>query len=750
MDAECDVYTDMSVFGATKRLFASRPFGQTLFDVFALNKGTMCTALSDEQTRVISSGLAHHFGINQMGKAAKRWPDCLQLALSNRRVQKAFLSEHSPDRLQFLQDQLERFTSNSESTFIGAVHQTTGPQVRGIALRNGDSTPLKLDFYINGIAAGCALADQINREVGEHTSSSGLVAFEHTLDIAEAMDNLKDAVLHVFDHHTGTLVCPPKEICLKPQYGAALLARTAHIVEELQNAAQTSDNTEILPALNALRNRLPALEQLSTFSLDQYDLYQQIYSVGMPPARTQNHDVNIGIIIEDNDPNTANQIRASLTAQSHKKFTVLNAAPKNPTSFDLLITLTAGDILDPNALAWFAATSNAHPDAMIIRASSDVIDAEGTHSNPHFIWQFDPLLLAQNPAYAHAFAVKPGALGDETIKPATLWQKVYDTFGDKGFAVIDAPIWSHATAPEDIINPLPLKAPLAGNKLAIIIPTKDALELLKPCVESLLNTLAHTVDTEIIIVDNNSEASETKQWFAEIEQNASKMAPTIRVVEDTQPFNWASINNNAAAQTDADYLLFLNNDTLAIDKGWDSSLRSLLEMDGTGIVGAKLLYEDDTIQHAGVILENNGLAVHEGAGETSTDTGYANRNKLTRRCSAVTGAFLACTKENFDAVGGYDGEKFAVTFNDIDFCLTMNAAGHQCIYSPLITFYHLESKTRGYDGVSTEKAARAKAEHETLRTKWQATIPDDPWYPAVFNDTEGKPFTLLRTPKRNQ
>lgn len=746
LKAECDIYADMSFFGALKRILASRSFGQTLVDPFVIGKSTMRLSLNNEQSGIIADGLKHQLGVSVNKKTSGHWPHCLVDAMESSRFQKAFLSAHSIDTFTFLKDHLKTHTASNDDPYVGAVHQATGKHVRGIAFCSNQSGPLTINFHVNGKPAGSTIANQVNREIGEHLSNDGLVAFESTLALPDNMPDSGEAVLHVFDSETGTLICPPKEILVKPQYGAALLARISHAVDALHNTHNTHD--EVKAALEEISGRLPAIEQLSALSLEDYDLYTRIYTPGSPSANGDN--LKIAALIEGDNETDVKLTVNSIRAQTHKNFEIVNKDPGSHVDYDLIINICAGDVLNRYAFAWFAATAKTNPDARIIRASYDTIDNSGKRSNPYFTWQFDPLILAQDTSYACAFAVRVTAdeLPRNDQSAHMLWQQVLDNHGESAFATISPVIWSLSKPNNASPKPLPIEKPDDTEKLAIIIPTKDALGLLKPCIESLRKTLSLPATTEIIIVDNNSEEIETKEWFKTITQEATPHSPAIRVIEDKQPFNWAAINNKAAQATDADYLLFLNNDTLAIEKGWDTALRALLITQGVGVVGAKLLYEDDTIQHAGVILDSSSLALHEGTGADASDAGYAKRHRLTRRCSAVTGAFLACRSETFNQLNGFDAENFAVTFNDIDFCLRMNAKGHHCIYSPLITFYHLESKSRGYDGITPDKAKRANEEHEKLRIKWQTSLPQDPWYPDAFETKGHRPFTVLRQPKQ--
>jgi GT2 family glycosyltransferase len=283
------------------------------------------------------------------------------------------------------------------------------------------------------------------------------------------------------------------------------------------------------------------------------------------------------------------------------------------------------------------------------------------------------------------------------------------------------------------------EAPLDQTRAAVIVPTRDRLDLLQPCISSLIGSRrANRTDFEILIVDNESSDTDTIAYMKSVESDG------VRVISSPGDFNWSGINNFAASQTDADVLIFLNNDTMVLSEDWcDELCRHALRPD-VGAVGARLLYEDGTIQHAGTLLGVGGIAGHEGVGELASSGGYFDRNALVRRVSAVTGACLATRADVFRSVGAFDAVNLAVAYNDVDYCLRLGAAGYAVIYNPYCIFYHFESKSRGFD-VAPEKAERARRERVWFENRWKGRLSADPFYNAHF-ELSVRPFSQLKAP----
>ncbi len=263
-------------------------------------------------------------------------------------------------------------------------------------------------------------------------------------------------------------------------------------------------------------------------------------------------------------------------------------------------------------------------------------------------------------------------------------------------------------------------------KITVIIPTRDKVEVLKKCLDSIvMKTTYHNY--EICVVNNQSEEKRTLDYFEEI----SKF-DNLKIVDYNFPFSFSTLNNFAAKKSSAEYLLFLNNDTEIITPNWLEEMLAVAEKKGVGIVGAKLYYPNNTIQHAGAILGVGDFAGHVFVQKPRTDPGYFYRLITPQNYRAVTGACLLLKKELFEKVGGFE-ENLPIAFNDIDLCLKIYQMGYRVVWTPYAELYHYESLTRGLDTTS-EKAKRLKKEGEFCREKWQKLLKEeDPYFNQAIN-----------------
>ena len=257
--------------------------------------------------------------------------------------------------------------------------------------------------------------------------------------------------------------------------------------------------------------------------------------------------------------------------------------------------------------------------------------------------------------------------------------------------------------------------------VSIIIPTKDHIEDLKKCLESLKKS--NYSNYEVILAENNSEKKETFAYYKKVIKEDRR----IRVLVWEGDFNYSAINNAAVELAKGDLVLCLNNDTEFMHP---NALRELVisaVKPGVGASGAMLYYGDKTIQHAGVIIGMGGFAAHALWSLTDRDEKYYPFSLCEREVSAVTGACLMVRKSVYIEVGGM-GEDFVVALNDIDFCLKIRAAGYKILFNPYAKLFHYESKSRGYEDTA-EKQERFQAEITKLQTKWEEEIKaGDPFY----------------------
>lgn len=259
--------------------------------------------------------------------------------------------------------------------------------------------------------------------------------------------------------------------------------------------------------------------------------------------------------------------------------------------------------------------------------------------------------------------------------------------------------------------------------VSIIIPTKDQTELLRNAVDSILEKTSYS-NYEIIILNNNSTSEQLPNFLQEYTQ---RFPDKVRAVDAHFPFNFSKLMNLGASLSAGKYLLLLNNDVEVIDEHWLTHMVSYAQQGHIGAVGARLLYPDDTIQHAGVIIGLGGIAGHAFTGQYRDEPGYFNLIQSVTNFSAVTAACLMVKKSLFDEVGGMD-ETFEVEYNDVDFCLQLRKAGYYNVYLPQVELYHYESATRGHPHQSKSSYERHVREMALFKKKWQSIIDRDPFY----------------------
>lgn len=265
-------------------------------------------------------------------------------------------------------------------------------------------------------------------------------------------------------------------------------------------------------------------------------------------------------------------------------------------------------------------------------------------------------------------------------------------------------------------------------KVSIVIANKDHVSDLRRCVSSILDKSSYE-NYEIIIVENNSETEEIFAYYKEIEHH-----PDIKLVTYEGNFNYSKINNFGVSFAEGAYIVLLNNDTQVITKNWLEEMLMYALREDVGVVGAKLYYEDYTIQHAGIVI---GLGAHRTAGHThykvnKENVGYMGKLCYAQDVTAVTGACLMVKKTLYDELSGLD-EAFAVALNDVDFCLRVRQIGYLNVFTPFAELFHFESKSRGLDDVD-ERAERYNEESAHFRKKWEKQLQaGDPYYNTNFS-----------------
>ena len=409
-----------------------------------------------------------------------------------------------------------------------------------------------------------------------------------------------------------------------------------------------------------------------------------------------------------------------------------------------ILLLKSGDTLCPNAIAHFL---NALKSADIVYSDTDEALGDGEYTAPRFLpdWNLELQLSTGYVRTGVMLKIDSFKSVDCIHSIAALMVKltlpnkylninhislplVHSCFDDndvvKDLAFIRDEIVgrSHATATlfrEQNVNRVMWDntSPL----VSLIIPTKNGKQLVQDCVESILEKTTYS-NYEILLIDNGSDEKESLDYFDYL-----NTLPKIRVLQYPGVFNYSAINNFGVQHAMGSVVGLVNNDIEVITPEWLTYMVGHVERDTVGCVGAKLLYSDTRIQHAGVVLGYGGGAGHAHKNFPRAHSGYLKRICATNNFSAVTAACLLVKKSHFDAVNGLNETDLAVAFNDVDFCLRVEELGVRNVYCAEAELFHHESVSRGLD-ISQEKAARFNKELTYLKTKWSKTIENDPAY----------------------
>jgi O-antigen biosynthesis protein len=249
-----------------------------------------------------------------------------------------------------------------------------------------------------------------------------------------------------------------------------------------------------------------------------------------------------------------------------------------------------------------------------------------------------------------------------------------------------------------------------AKKISIIIPVRDRVDLLARCLHSLTSKTSY-VPYEIIVVDNDSQSEDARAYFSHFKH---------RLLHYSGPFNLSALNNFAVKQTDSPWLLFLSYHTEVLDPDWMTTMAEHVQRPEVGAVGPRLLYPDDTVQHAGIVVGVGGIAEYAFRGSPAEVPGVCRQLQATRNYSAVTGACLLTRRDVFEEVGGFDEECLPVHFNDVDLCLKMRRAGYSIVYTPFARLYHHEPRVRSQPVEPLEA--------NPMRERWTQVLERDPYY----------------------
>jgi GT2 family glycosyltransferase len=472
------------------------------------------------------------------------------------------------------------------------------------------------------------------------------------------------------------------------------------------------------------------------------------------------------IICCDKNGELTDNLHPSISTQKYKNWLIYDAKQVELPHFDYAIWVREKDQLSTDALSILAnklITQQHNAKTVDIAYSDHDYLYRGKREHPYFKGGWDPILLANSDYICGLCAISKDVILTALTNSTNLnWQTRYEILNSSESGAtfnvlhIDAILYhvfkGYRGRPkiEEFqhsinINSIDKNNDLGlyfSNKLrkelnlseqsnlpliSILIPTRDMLSLLKPCIESILSLTSYK-NYEIIILNNDSAETKTLDYFKSLEAE-----PKVKILDYSGIFNYSAINNFGVKHANGEYICLLNNDTKIIAPSNTSSLCWLSELmcwaikPEVGAVGAKLFYADHSIQHAGVQIGLGDLAGHGHRFLKKNQSGYFYHAHLPQQVMAVTAACLLVNKAKFIQVGGLDEKHFSVAFNDVDLCLKLDKFNYKNIYEPRATLYHYESKSRGRD-IKGEKQIRYLKEARELRNRWHTNKNTDRFY----------------------
>lgn len=520
-----------------------------------------------------------------------------------------------------------------------------------------------------------------------------------------------------------------------------------------------------------------AIRPLFSFVMPTYNTPDNLLRECLDGLLAQTYEDFEICIADDNSPNAsvAETLIEYAERDSRVKFVKrkvnghISAASNSAlalASGDFIVLVDHDDIIPDYTLSVLAQYISRYPDADILFSDEDKITTSGHRLHPYFKCNFNKYLMYGHNMVSHlgvyrrSLVERVGGfrLGLEGSQDYDLLLRCFEQSDENrvvhiphvlynwriipGSTAMSADQKSYAViAAQNAINGhferqgMPLRsidgfAPgctavrpshTFDTPVTVIIPTRNGLDLLRPCIESILARDCENV--EIIVVDNGSDDPETLAYLKELGGRDD-----IRILTDSGDFNFSRINNAAAETARGEILCFLNNDTEVISADWLNRARTFLSMDEVGIVGARLLFPDGALQHFGIAL---GMGDHRIAGVPHLgfeggSPGYFGKARLLQEVSAVTAACMFIRKADFMEVGGFD-EELRVAYNDIDLCLKIREKDLKILVDPDITLTHKESRTRGSDKHGA-RAQRLAQEAEWMRARWSQVLDNDPYY----------------------
>ena len=741
-------------------------------------------------------------GRQEAAIANRSW-SALYLALAVDPVFRSYLDDDSA-----LTEQTAFEALTATAALEGHLEEATAGAVRGWAvLPDTPDEAVVVEVWINGVFCCVGATHAFRRDVQDRFGGAGLAGFDIALPETAGrgfprMDIEVRASNNRFVFGRASVASEPAQ----PDLISGLrdeIAQTRRLLEDLENRLPWVESTLSSPvadytAYNRIwRNAGPpapptdlsisVLLDVSTASI--LDMAEAANSIA-----DQSHLPSALLLIArpDQAPLVADlQQRLSWRGQIKPAVLILEDADPvarlqmalEATDSDLVLPLTGELVLHGQALARIAARFAASRELDAVYVDEDVFHPEDKEDSaqsrrrisPRLKPDFDTDYLLQTPYAGEVVAFRTTALQERRLRaeaaPHTLCDVLLRTppaaIGHIGRVlasrvapeIVDHDAWkacvSHhlaQTGVDAVAEPrtdilgaqtqsLRIRRATSAASACLIIPTRDGLDLLKPCIDSLIDRRADNATSfEILIIDHESRDPATHAYLAGLVDQG-----LARVLPYSGDFNWALMNNLAAAETQAQVLVFLNNDTVALSRDWLDELAAQAMRPEIGVAGCRLIYADGTIQHAGFVNREETYAFlsHEGVGAAGSDPGYLDRHVVTHATAAVTGACMAIRRELFCDLGGFD-PAFPVEGNDVDLCLRARAQGLTVLYTPDATLYHLESKTRGFNHDRARQAV-AEAASRVIWRRWGERFSRDPGFNPHFDRT-GRPFARLRPP----
>ena len=402
--------------------------------------------------------------------------------------------------------------------------------------------------------------------------------------------------------------------------------------------------------------------------------------------------------------------------------------------------LDPGGRLTPYAAQRIAAALAAHPHAEALYTDEAIADSRGRPSAIVLKPAFDPVLLEAFDYFGRLAVYRRervAALGGFGRGDHALARAVAGAAGPG--AILHLPYPAYIGAPRAAPITVPKLGPPPGGwpHVSVVIPSRDAPGLMGAALAGLFEGTDYP-DFDLTVIDNGSTDPQTLALYRRYAE------PRLRVEIRPEPFNFSRAVNRGVGLSAGPLVLLLNNDIEVIEPGWLKEMVACLSFPDTGIVGAKLLYPDGTLQHAGVIAGLGGYAGHWHIGRPESEPGPQGRLGARQSLSVVTGACMLVTRACFAALGGFDEQTFPIAYNDVDFCLRAGAAGWRVVWTPLARLVHHESASRGSDETA-ENRARFARDKAALQSRHATDVCEDRAYNPWASRSDSDPWPMART-----